>query len=87
MKVLVTGAHGLLGSEFVRACEERGWPVAALGRPQLDVTDADGFQFAPTYYAPDYYRTIVDLLVPELQRRGRVRTGYTGGTLRENLLG
>jgi FMN-dependent oxidoreductase (nitrilotriacetate monooxygenase family) len=28
---------------------------------------------------------IVDLLVPELQRRGRFRTTYTGRTLRENL--
>jgi hypothetical protein len=30
---------------------------------------------------------IVDLLVPELQRRGRFRTAYTGRTLRENLAG
>jgi len=29
---------------------------------------------------------IVDLLVPELQRRGRFRTAYTGRTLRENLV-
>lgn len=29
---------------------------------------------------------VVDLLVPELQRRGRVKTAYTGKTLRENLL-
>jgi FMN-dependent oxidoreductase (nitrilotriacetate monooxygenase family) len=29
---------------------------------------------------------IVDLLVPELQRRGRFRTAYTGRTLRDNLL-
>lgn len=28
---------------------------------------------------------IVDLLIPELQRRGRFRTAYTGRTLRENL--
>jgi FMN-dependent oxidoreductase (nitrilotriacetate monooxygenase family) len=28
---------------------------------------------------------VVDLLVPELQRRGRFRTAYTGKTLRENL--
>jgi FMN-dependent oxidoreductase (nitrilotriacetate monooxygenase family) len=28
---------------------------------------------------------VVDLLVPELQRRGRFRTAYTGRTLRENL--
>jgi hypothetical protein len=27
-----------------------------------------------------------DLVVPELQRRGRFRTKYTGSTLRENLL-
>jgi FMN-dependent oxidoreductase (nitrilotriacetate monooxygenase family) len=30
-------------------------------------------------------QNIVDLLVPELQRRGRFRTAYTGRTLRENL--
>ncbi len=52
-----------------------------------DFTDCDGFQFAPTYYPPDCYATIVDDLVPELQRRGRVRRGYAGSTLRENLLG
>lgn len=52
-----------------------------------DATDCDGFQFAPTYYPPDCFATIVDQLVPELQRRGRVRTGYSGSTLRENLLG
>jgi hypothetical protein len=28
---------------------------------------------------------IIDLLVPELQRRGRYRTSYEGRTLRENL--
>ena len=30
--------------------------------------------------------TGVDFLVPELQRRGRFRTEYTGRTLRENLM-
>ena len=53
----------------------------------MDATDADGFQFAPTFYAPDYFAMIVDLLVPELQRRGRVRSGYAGATLRSNLVG
>lgn len=53
----------------------------------MDFTDCDGFQFSPVYYAPDYFRTVVDHLIPELQRRGRVRTGYAGSTLRENLLG
>ncbi len=45
----------------------------------------DGFQFSPQWYAPDYYRTIVDLLIPELQRRGLVRTNYSGRTLRQHL--
>jgi len=35
----------------------------------------------------DALYNIVDLLVPELQRRGRFRTAYTGRTLRENLAG
>jgi hypothetical protein len=29
---------------------------------------------------------VINLLVPELQRRGRYRTAYEGKTLRENLL-
>ena len=29
---------------------------------------------------------VVDLLVPELQRRGRFRKAYDGKTLKENLL-
>lgn len=45
----------------------------------------DGFQFSPQWYAPDYYRDIVGLLIPELRRRGLVRTRYLGRTLREHL--
>jgi hypothetical protein len=32
-------------------------------------------------------QNIDDLLLPELQRRGRFRTAYTGRTLRENHAG
>lgn len=45
----------------------------------------DGFQLTPAYYAPDYYADVVDLLIPELRRRGLVRTRYTGSTLRDHL--
>lgn len=45
----------------------------------------DGFQFSPQWYATDYYRDIVELLIPELQRRSLVRTSYRGHTLRELL--
>lgn len=46
----------------------------------------DGFQISPQWYAPDYYRDIVDLLIPELQKRGLTRTHYRdGATLRQLL--
>lgn len=37
---MVTGAHGMLGADLVRAIEATGDEVTALGRPQLDVRDA-----------------------------------------------
>jgi long-chain alkane monooxygenase len=51
----------------------------------IDDGGADGFMLAATY-TPGCYEEFVDLVVPELQRRGRFRTSYTGSTLRENLL-
>jgi dTDP-4-dehydrorhamnose reductase len=39
MRILVTGARGLLGTEVVRAAHIGGHEVAALGRAALDVTD------------------------------------------------
>lgn len=51
----------------------------------VDVGGIDGFNLA---YAitPGTFEDLVEFIVPELQRRGRVRTSYEGGTLRENLL-
>jgi FMN-dependent oxidoreductase (nitrilotriacetate monooxygenase family) len=47
-----------------------------------------GFMLGHSQCGPrDLLQNIVDLLVPELQRRGRFRTAYTGRTLRENLAG
>lgn len=45
---------------------------------------ADGFNIMPPYL-PDGLDEFVDLVVPELQRRGLFRTEYEGHTLRENL--
>jgi dimethyl-sulfide monooxygenase len=52
----------------------------------VDEGGVDGFNFA---YAitPGTFEDLVDLVVPELQRRGRARTEYDGTTLRENLYG
>ena len=45
-----------------------------------------GFMLGHTVILPTDLEAIVDLLVPELQRRGRFRTEYRYRTLRENLL-
>jgi FMN-dependent oxidoreductase (nitrilotriacetate monooxygenase family) len=52
----------------------------------VDEADVDGFNLA---YAitPGTFVDVVDHLVPELQRRGLVRTEYDGTTLREHLHG
>ncbi len=44
----------------------------------------DGFVLAATHI-PGAYEDFVEMVVPELQRRGLFRTGYRGATLRENL--
>ena len=70
-----------------------GMPVV-VGTPS-DVADkieyyadeggADGFMLVASY-TPGCFEEFVDLVIPELQRRGRFRTSYAGNTLRENLL-
>ncbi|MBR8835085.1 MAG: LLM class flavin-dependent oxidoreductase [Stigonema ocellatum SAG 48.90 = DSM 106950] len=45
---------------------------------------ADGFNIMPPY-TPGGFDEFVDLVIPELQRRGLFRTEYEGRTLRENL--
>ena len=44
----------------------------------------DGFNILPAYFN-DGLTDFVDLVVPELQRRGIYRTAYEGATLRQNL--
>src|SRR3954451_21110057 len=45
---------------------------------------ADGFNIMPPYL-PGSLNDFVELVIPELQRRGLFRTEYTGRTLRDNL--
>jgi len=44
----------------------------------------DGFNIMPPVF-PSSLHDFIDLVVPELQRRGLYRTSYSGTTLRENL--
>jgi len=51
----------------------------------LEEGGGDGFQITPSYYAPHYYRDIVDHLVPVLVKRGVFRDEYENRTLRETM--
>ena len=44
----------------------------------------DGFNIMPPVF-PSSLHEFIDLVIPELQRRGIYRTAYNGNTLRENL--
>jgi len=39
MKIMVTGAGGMVGSELTRQARGRGWDCAAFVRDELDITD------------------------------------------------
>ncbi|SHE80850.1 FMN-dependent oxidoreductase, nitrilotriacetate monooxygenase family [Kaistia soli DSM 19436] len=60
--------------------------VADILQEWVEETDVDGFNLA---YAvtPESFEDVVNLLVPELQRRGAYPTAYQPGTLREKLFG
>jgi FMN-dependent oxidoreductase (nitrilotriacetate monooxygenase family) len=50
----------------------------------IDVAGGDGFMLSPIY-CPGAIERFVDEVVPELQRRGRMRVAYAGTTLRDVL--
>jgi long-chain alkane monooxygenase len=58
--------------------------VADAMEAWVDATGIDGFNLS---YAitPQAYEDFADLVVPELQRRGRYKREYASGTLREKL--
>ncbi|NER61154.1 LLM class flavin-dependent oxidoreductase, partial [Pseudomonas sp. MAFF212428] len=50
----------------------------------IEETGLDGFNLARTV-TPESYVDFIDLVIPELQRRGSYKTAYTDGSLREKL--
>lgn len=61
--------------------------VADAMQSFLEDGGGNGFQITPSYYAPEYYADLVELLVPVLKQRGVYREEYAGTTLREHLAG
>ncbi len=73
-------AGGYGGLRMVGTASE----IADTMQEWLETEASDGFNVMfPTL--PEGLDDFVDLVVPELQRRGIFRRGYTGATLRENL--
>lgn len=67
----------IVGSPETVADELQSW---------VDETDVDGFNLAYAV-AHETFTDVVELLVPELQRRGVYKKAYQTGTLREKLFG
>lgn len=76
------GGIGGLGPVFVGSAQT----VADILQEWVEETDVDGFNLA---YAvtPETFEDAVNLLVPELQKRGAYPKAYRPGTLREKLFG
>jgi dTDP-4-dehydrorhamnose reductase len=53
MKLLVTGAGGMLGCDVMRAGERAGFELVGLARAELDITDAHAVEAALTRVRPD----------------------------------
>jgi len=53
VRLLVTGAAGMLGQDVVRAAEGRGHDVSGLARGDLDITDAEAVTRAVTAVRPE----------------------------------
>ena len=85
--------EGMTMRQLYAAVSAGFWHLGVIGTP-IDVADtmqtwfeqgaADGFIIQPPYL-PGSAEDFVDMVVPELQRRGLFRTAYEGHTLRENL--
>lgn len=67
----------IVGSAQTVADELQAW---------VEETDVDGFNLAYVL-THETFRDVVELLVPELQKRGVYKTEYRSGTLREKLFG
>jgi len=74
-----------LGSRYTTIVGDAAQVADELER-WVDVGEIDGFNLT-RLVVPETWEDFATLVVPELQNRGRYRTGYEGGTLRQQLFG
>ena len=87
MRIVVTGARGLLGTEVVRAAQIGGHEVVALSRADVDVTDPDAVSACFLQEQPDVVvhcaaYTAVDKAESELDLAMAVNRGGAGNVAR-----
>jgi FMN-dependent oxidoreductase (nitrilotriacetate monooxygenase family) len=76
----------LFATSYTRTIAGTAAQVADILEEKFEATGSrGGFMLGHVVSMPHDLETIVDLLVPELQRRGRFRREYRGTTLSENL--
>lgn len=94
-KVLLNlaASQKLTWRQLVRLISDSRGHLMVVGTPDevvntmvntFDQRAADGFNVMPAT-VPGGLNDFVELVVPELRRRGKFRSGYSGRTLRENL--
>lgn len=85
--------QGMTWRQLIRLISDSRGHLMAVGTPNeiadiminaFDQYAADGFNLIPAI-VPSGLKDFVELVVPELRRRGKFRSGSSGRTLRENL--
>ncbi|SDK05262.1 FMN-dependent oxidoreductase, nitrilotriacetate monooxygenase family [Bradyrhizobium sp. Rc2d] len=89
----IAAQHKFTWRQLIRLVADSRGHLMVVGTPDeiadvmVDTFDqhaADGFNVMPAI-VPSGLKDFVELVVPELRRRGKYRSGYSGQTLRENL--
>lgn len=80
--LMLHNAIGGMGPVFVGDPSD----IADALQAWMAATDVDGFNLSYAHM-PNDFRDFIELVVPELQRRGVYKQDYTPGTLREKLFG
>ncbi|UPK05800.1 LLM class flavin-dependent oxidoreductase [Bradyrhizobium sp. 170] len=89
----LAASHKLTWRQLIRMASDSLGHLMVVGTPDeiadvmVDAFDqhaADGFNVLPATF-PDGLKDFIELVVPELRRRGKFRSRYSGQTLRENL--
>ncbi len=84
MRVLVTGAGGMLGREVTAASHARGHEVVALAHPALDITNSRAVENAISQYEPDAVINcagFTDVDAAEADEAGAMRINDEGAAL------